>query len=142
MNSEILAVSMLKRENGETGAGEEAGLRLGDIIFGVNFIPTREGSRTLIKILRRETKEKDNETESNLKYYNFYHNINLHYCKDTKKKKILYIQAWRCHQLCSENIPGHHFPRCDDILVQAYSLVRTSVFTEWEKWNFIEIMLT
>eukprot|EP01034_Spumella_vulgaris_P023345 gene23345-29558_t len=43
LTDNILAVSMLKRENNQPGPGEEAGIRLGDIIFGINFVPTREG---------------------------------------------------------------------------------------------------
>ena len=51
------------------------------------------------------------------------------------------MQCWRCHQLCSDSIPGSLFPRCDDILVQGYTLYRSKVFSDWERWNFIEIML-
>lgn len=91
-----------------------SGIRLGDVVFGVNFVPTREGSRTLINVIKKETQ---------------------------KQRKILHIQAWRCHQLCSDNIPGYLFPRADDVIVQAYSLFRTKVFSDWERWNFVEILL-
>lgn len=87
---------------------------MGDIIFGINFVPTREGSRTLINVIKKETQ---------------------------KQRKILHIQGWRCHQLCSDNIPGYLFPRADEVIVQAYSLFRTKVFSDWERWNFIEILL-
>ena len=110
----LLAVSLLKRKDDKPGAGEEAGIRLGDVIFGVNFIPLREGSKTLISII------KDNSD---------------------KKKKILHIQGWRCHQLCSDAIPGYIFPRADEMMVHSYGLYRSKVFSEWERWNFIEIML-
>lgn len=114
LNENVLAVSLLKRENDKPGAGEAAGIRLGDVIFGVNFIPTREGSKTLISILRIESE---------------------------KKKKFIHIQAWRCHQLCSDEIPGYQFPRANDMFVHSYSLYRTKVFNEWERWNFVEILL-
>jgi hypothetical protein len=91
------------------------GIRLGDIIFGVNFIPTREGSRTLISVIRIETE---------------------------KKKKFIHIQGWRCHQLCSDAIPGYHFPRANDMFVHSYSLLRNKVFSEFERWNFVEILLS
>lgn len=110
----ILAVSLLKRKDDKPGAGEEAGIRLGDVIFGVNFIPLREGSKTLISII------KDNAE---------------------KKKKIIHIQGWRCHQLCSDTIPGYIFPRADEMIVHSYGLFRSKVFSEWERWNFIEITL-
>jgi hypothetical protein len=91
------------------------GIRLGDVIFGVNFIPTREGSKTLISIIRIESE---------------------------KKKKFIHIQAWRCHQLCSDEIPGYVFPRANDMFVHSYSLYRTKVFSDWERWNFVEILLS
>ena len=56
----------------------------------------------------------------------------------------MYVCMYACmysHQLCSDSIPGHLFPRADDVLVQAYSLVRTKVFNDWERWNFVEIIL-
>eukprot|EP01035_Chromulina_nebulosa_P019594 gene19594-25498_t len=111
----ILTVSMLKRTNGVAGAGETAGIRLGDVVFGINFEPTREGSKTLLHILKKE---------------------------NSKKRKYLHIQCWRCHQLCSDSIPGIHFPKAEDMFVQSYSLYRTRVFSDWERWNFIEILLT
>lgn len=90
------------------------GLRLGDIIFGINFIPVREGSKTLITIVKLETE---------------------------KKKKFIHIQGWRCQQLCSDPIPGYLFPRANDMFVHSYSLFRAKVFSEWERWNFTEILL-
>lgn len=87
---------------------------MGDIIFGVNFIPTREGSKTLISIIKKES---------------------------GRGKSHIHIQGWRCHQLCSDPIPGYLFPRADELLVQAYSLVQNKVFSDWERWNFIEILL-
>lgn len=110
----MLGVSMLKRANGQPGAGELAGIRLGDVIFGINFIPTREGSQTLLQVIKQET---------------------------AKGKKTLHIQCWRCHQLCLDLAPGSLFPRADDVIVQAHELYRTKVFSDWERWNFIEILL-
>lgn len=110
----LLTVSMLKRSGGELGAAESAGIRLGDIVFGINFIPLRDGSKTLLKILKQE---------------------------EENKKTILHVQCWRCHQLCSDPMPGSTFPSADDALVQGHSLYRTKVFSDWERWNFIEIML-
>lgn len=110
----ILAVSMLKRENNCPGAGELAGIRLGDILFGINFIPTREGSKTLKNILKGEI---------------------------DKGKSFVHIQGWRCHKLCPDPILGYQFPRADEVIVQAYSLYRNKVFSDWERWNFIEILL-
>lgn len=110
----VLAVSMLKRVGGLPGAGEQAGIRLGDIVFGINFIPTREGSKTLLQVLKKEVE---------------------------KGRKVLHVQCWRCHQLCSDPVPGSLFPRADDVIVQAHSLYRTKVFSDWERWNFIEILL-
>ena len=113
LSGNLLAVSMLKRSNGELGAGEAAGLRLGDIIFGINFTPAREGSRTLLKVLKKENQ---------------------------RRRKSVYLQCWRCHQLCSDNIPGALFPKANDVIVQAHFLFRTKVFSDWERWTFIEIL--
>ena len=62
----MLTVIMLKRKGkGDTngspnaydiGAAEAAGLRLGDVIFGVNFAPAREGATTLQKALMKNNK--------------------------------------------------------------------------------------
>lgn len=111
----LLAVSMLKRANGQPGAGEAAGIRLGDVIFGINFIPTREGSQTLLQIINQEA---------------------------LKSRKTLHLQCWRCNQLCTDPIPGSLFPRADDVLVQAHELYRTKVLSDWERWNFVEILLS
>ncbi len=59
-----------------------------------------------------------------------------------KKKRFIHIQGWRCHQLCSDAIPGYHFPRANDMFVHSYSLLRNKVFSEFERWNFIEILLS
>ena len=114
LTDNILAVSMLKRSNGECGAGENAGMRLGDVIFGINFTPTRDGSKTLQSVLKREV---------------------------DRGRKTVHVQCWRCHQLCSDIIPGLLFPRADDVVIQAFTLYRTKIFSEWERWNFIEILL-
>ena len=87
---------------------------MGDVIFGINFIPTREGSKTLITVIKLETE---------------------------KKKRFLHIQAWRCHQLCSDDIPGYTFPRADDMYIRGYDLFQSKVFSDSERWNFIEIIL-
>jgi hypothetical protein len=115
LSGNMLAVSMLKRANGEPGAGEAAGVRLGDVIFGVNFIAVREGSRTLLSVLKRENE---------------------------RRRKSVHLQCWRCHQLCSDPIPGAIFSRADDVIVQAYALFRNNVFSDWERWNFVEILLS
>ena len=114
LSQQVLAVSLLKRENDQLGPGEKAGVRLGDIIFGINFIPTRHLSKTLIKVIKRE---------------------------QSRGRKYMYLQGWRCHQLCSDPIPGKQFPKADDVIVQAYSLVKSGCFSDWERWNFIEILL-
>ncbi len=114
LNQGILTVSMLKRRDGRKGPGEEAGLRLGDVILGINFTPTRHGSKTLLTLIKAMT-EFD--------------------------KNYIHLQCWRCHQLCNDPIPGSQFPHTSDILMKAFSLRRTNVFSDWEKWNFIELVL-
>ena len=114
LKENVLAVSMLKRVNTRPGPGETAGIRLGDIIFGINFIPTRNGSHTLIEVLKNEVK---------------------------RGKKHIHIQGWRCLQLCADEISGFRFTRADEVIVQAYALFRSKVFSDWERWNFIEILL-
>jgi len=114
LKENVLAVSMLKRLDTRPGPGEAAGIRLGDIIFGINFIPTRNGSQTLIEVLKSEVK---------------------------RGKKHIHIQGWRCMQLCSDEISGFRFTRADEVIVQAYALFRSKVFSNWERWNFIEILL-
>lgn len=111
----MVLVSMLKRPLGQLGAGEKAGLRLGDIIFGINFLPTREGANSLLRYLKRDI---------------------------DRGRKVLHLQVWRCSQLCPDPNPGTLFPKADDMFIQAYSLLRNKVFSEWERWNFIEILLS
>jgi hypothetical protein len=43
--------------------------------------------------------------------------------------------------MCSDSPPGHLFPKADDALVKAYFFVRSNVFNDWERWNFIGIIL-
>jgi hypothetical protein len=117
LKNNILTVSMLKRSYGVLGAGEQAGVRLGDIIVGVNFLPCREAAKTLLTVLQ-ETTESPKTT-----------------------MRVITLQCWRCHQLCSDAVPGQCFPRCDDVLVQGFALYRSFVLSEWERWNFVEIIL-
>ena len=114
LSNNFLVVSMLKRQNGQLGPGEAAGVRLGDIVIGVDFIPCRDGAKTLLRRVRE---------------------------KNQTPHKEIHLQCWRCHQLCTDRIPGSKFPRADDVFVQGHSLYRTKVFNEWERWNFIEILL-
>lgn len=114
LSNNFLVVSMLKRQNGQLGPGEAAGVRLGDIVIGVDFIPCRDGAKTLLRRVRE---------------------------KNQMPHKEIHLQCWRCHQLCTDRIPGAKFPRADDVFVQGHSLYRTKVFNEWERWNFIEILL-
>src|SRR5690606_15565301 len=61
--------------------------------------------------------------------------------KSKSPTKIVSLQCWRCHQLCSDRIPGTRFPKADDLFVKGYSLYKAKVFNEWERWNFVEIFL-
>lgn len=117
--------------------GETAGIRLGDIIFGVNFVPVREGSATLISILKDEIDVKRN------KYIHIQGNHILYHYHSviTSKFLSLHCVGWRCHQLCSDPVPGYLFPKADEMLVQAFALGKSMVFSVQEKWNFIEILL-
>jgi hypothetical protein len=81
----VLAVSLLKRENGVMGPAEEAGLRLGDIIFGVNYVPTKDGSKTLIKIFQRESRDLKKPKIDSMDKSN----------RHSHRRKYLHIQAWR-----------------------------------------------
>ena len=99
-----------------------AGVRLGDIIIAINYTPCREGSKTLLEYVKRTTEE---------------------------GKLSITLQCWRCKQLCSEiitnqevtNINAPSSSSASDIIVQAYFLKKTNVFSDWEMWNFIEILL-
>ena len=118
LSHHILAVSMLKRSNGEPGPAEVAGLRLGDIIISVNFVPCRDGSKTLLHLVKQTV---------------------------DSGSKIVTLQCWRCHQLCAEPLSASSMKefigKASDIIVQAYFLKRTNVFSVWEMWNFVEILL-
>jgi hypothetical protein len=134
LKNNILAISMLKRIYGALGPGELAGVRLGmsrhvyftgvidsdgcdaigDIVVGVNFKPCREGVKSLLVEVKAEYQRGAREVQ---------------------------LQCWRCHQLCADPVPGSLFPRTDDVFVKGYSLFRSRVFSDWERWNFVEIML-
>lgn len=58
LQDKLLTVSMLKRINGVIGPVETAGMRLGDIIFGINFQPCRDGSKTLLQAVKNEMDKK------------------------------------------------------------------------------------
>ena len=147
LDNNILAVSMLKRPNGmflvfddlclmmfftlpfvllikigQHGPAEVAGARLGDIIIAVNYIPCREGSKTLLDVVKKTT---------------------------AAGNPSITLQCWRCKQLCSEtvndqdstDVNGPTINSASEIIVQAYFLRKTNVFSDWEMWNFIEILL-
>lgn len=114
LKNNMLVISMLKRINGKRGPGESAGVALGDIVFGVNFRPCRDGVRSLLNVLNSAA--------------------------DSQEQTVS-LQCWRCHQLCLQPLPGSKFPRYDDVLVQGYTLYRSKVFSDWERWNFVDIML-
>eukprot|EP01031_Cornospumella_fuschlensis_P038092 gene38092-46287_t len=116
LTDQILCVSLLKRSDDMPGAGEQAGIRLGDVIFGINFMPVRDGSRTLLTQLKTEI--------------------------ETKKSRYVHIQAWRCAQLCSDAVPGYTFPQADELFVRGYDMKKNRVFSVWEMWNFMEILLS
>jgi hypothetical protein len=124
LKNNVLAVSMLKRSYGVLGAGEQAGVRLGDIIVGVNFLPCREAAKTLLSVLQ-ETTSSDSSSKTT----------------GASTRMMISLQCWRCHQLCSDAVPGQCFPRCDDVLVQGFALYRSYVLSDWERWNFVEIIL-
>ena len=137
LKNNILVISMLKRHNGVVGPGESAGLRLGDIIFGSNFRPCVEGVRSLLHgvkySLRIAQKTLDMKGNNSNK---------IGEIEETPLRiPVITLQCWRCHQLCSDPVPGRLFPRADDIFVQGYSLFRSRVLSEWERWNFNEILL-
>lgn len=126
----MLTVIMLKRQSvdsvpddsveeikGVPGPAEAAGLKFGDVIFGVNFAPVRDGSKTLLSDLENKKKS----AGSNGGY--------------------IHLQCWRCHQLCDTPAPGLHFPRMDDVVPKAFQLYRDGIFSDWERWNFIDILL-
>ncbi|RYG65687.1 hypothetical protein EON64_11400 [archaeon] len=115
LTDQILCVSLLKRSDDMPGAGEQAGIRLGDVVFGINFMPVRDGSRTLLTQLKAEI--------------------------ETKKSRYVHIQAWRCAQLCSDAVPGYTFPQADELFVRGYDMKKNRVFSVWEMWNFMEILL-
>lgn len=91
---------------------------MGDIIVGINGIPCRDGTKTLL------------------------HNVKA---VSEAGGKFIVLQCWRCIQLCSEKVPNDPLPidrvLASEYIVQAYSLRRTNVFSDWEMWNFIEILL-
>ena len=82
--------------------------------MGVNFKPCREGVRSLLTEIKSEYERGIREIQ---------------------------LQCWRCHQLCSDAVPGSLFPRADDVFVKGYSLFQTKIFDDCERWNFVDIML-
>jgi hypothetical protein len=84
------------------------------VMSGVNFVATRNGSQTLLEILKAEGE---------------------------LKRKIVHLQCWRSTQLCSAPCPGATFRRADHVFTVGYGKFKNGQFTEWERWNFIEILL-
>ena len=133
LKNNILVVSMLKRHARVLGPGERAGLRLGDIVFGANFKPCVEGVRSLLHAVKQSLRVAAKSKED--------HSSSSAAVKEPLIQPIVTLQCWRCHQLCSDPIPGRLFPRADDVFVQGYSLYRSRVLSEWERWNFNDILL-
>jgi hypothetical protein len=146
LKNNILVISMLKRHNRLLGPGEAAGLRLGDIIFGANFRPCVEGVRSLLhnvkyslRLASLSSKDRNPSTEQRNRKES--KSVSGH-GKEPVLRPVITLQCWRCHQLCSDQIPGRLFPRADDVFVQGYSLFRNRVLSEWERWNFNDILLS
>ena len=145
----VLVVSMLKRKDGKPGPAERAGIRLGDVIFGINFLPARQGAQSLIKVISgmneqtviapesaalRSTAELRGNTETT--------DPKVNQPRSPWAARYIFIQCWRCHQLCPDTAPGFRFPRTDDVVVKAYALHRNKIVSDWERWNFLEILLS
>ena len=61
--------------SGQPGPAEVAGVRLGDIIIAVNYVPCREGSKTLLEYVKMTTDEGHQE----------------------EKQLSITLQCWRCN---------------------------------------------
>ena len=83
-------------------------------MVGVNFKPCREGARSLM-------------TEIKAMYQ--------------AGERSVQLQCWRCHQLCTDPVPGSLFPRADDVFVRGMASLRSRCCMDWEGGNFVEIML-
>mmetsp|Transcript_2588 Transcript_2588/g.4712 ORF Transcript_2588/g.4712 Transcript_2588/m.4712 type:complete len:1040 (+) Transcript_2588:154-3273(+) len=138
LKNNVLVVSMLKRHNHMMGPGEAAGLRLGDIVFGANFKPCLEGVRSLLHAVKHSLRVAGVSKAAISKGGTGDEKFSK---KGVVGKPVITLQCWRCHQLCSDPIPGRLFPRADDVFVQGYSLFRSRVLSEWERWNFNDILL-
>lgn len=87
---------------------------IGDIVVGVNFKPCREGVQSLMDEIKAMYQAGERSVP---------------------------LQCWRCHQLCTDPVPGSHFPRADDVFVKGMAYLHPQSSTDVEGWNFIEIML-
>jgi hypothetical protein len=110
----VLVVSVLKRPENCIGPGELSGVKIGDVILGVNFNACRDGSKTLLKTVKQLNNDKIN---------------------------FLTLQIWRCQSICSDLSPGNLFPKVDDMVIQSFTLFRNKMLSDWERSNFLENIL-
>ena len=115
----VVTVSMLKREGGVKGAGEAAGLSIGDVIFGLGFEPCRGGATGVLQYVRDKMDGKQGEGEDG----------------------VISLQCLRCNKLCSNATPGIVFIGVGTIFAQTLNLQLSDVFEEWEAWNFVGVIL-
>lgn len=110
----ILVVSVLKRTEGKPGPAESSGICLGDIIVGVNFQLCRDGSKSLSEIMKR---------------------------LQQRGETSISMQIWRPHKLNASVSNAEFFPKVDDMFIQAHTMFRTKILTNWERSNFLENLL-
>jgi len=117
ISGRMLAISVLLRPGGTPGAAENAGLQLGDLVFGANFKACRDGPETLTDEL----------------------------ISSRNGSGVLHLQCLRCASLCSVPCPGTSLSVANSVVAKAYTLTRStkgsSIFSEEEMWNFIDVIV-
>jgi hypothetical protein len=143
LSNGILTVSMLKRKDSLPGPGESAGLRLGDVIFGINFLAARKGSASLLSAVQQLEANRAQALNSATEAAEGKNDkLPSPTQQSSEANRYIHLQCWRCHQLCIEEIPGGQFPRTDDAVVKAFAIYRNKIVSDWERWNFIDIILS
>ena len=119
-SNELLVVRTLLRTGCSPGSAEKAGIRLGDVVVGVNYLSTALMSSAQVDSLPGSI----DTTET------------------PDAPKTVYLQCWRMSDIQEENAPGLMYVGGEHSFVfQSYMLEIEGVLNREERSNFMGILL-
>jgi len=128
----VIVVTRLIRDNFKPGPAERVGIRVGDVIFGVNYKSTANATPSTVDGGGHRMRAEDEKLETS-KSDDVY---------KSSAKQIVYLQCWRSEEICTEDTPGVDYIGGEySVVFQSYNLAREDVLTREEQARFQNILL-